>query len=94
MSKHTLFYTPKCPDCPPFIEELDKQGIEYEKVDILENPAHLKQFLRLRDNRPEFDEIKKWGFIGIPLFLTKDNKYIFDINDLMGTTCAPTQFEK
>lgn len=92
--KHVLYYTMSCPDCPPFIEELNRQGIEFEGVDILESPANLKKFLRLRDDKPEFDGIKQWGFIGIPVLVTKDDKYIFDLNDLMGTTCAPTQFQK
>lgn len=94
MEKHVLFYSMKCPDCPPFIEELDRQGIVYEKVEITDSMANLKRFLRLRDANPAFDNIKKWGFVGVPVLVTTDNHFIFDVNDLMGTTCTPTQFEK
>lgn len=91
---HTLFYTPLCPECPPFLAELEKQGIQFESVDVTESIANLKRFLRLRDDSPAFDEVKKWGFVGVPVLVTADNHFIFDINDLMGTTCAPTQFQK
>lgn len=91
---HTLFYSPLCPDCPAFMAELDKQSISYEPIDITASMSNLKRFLRLRDDHVAFDEIKKWGFVGVPLLVTKDGKFIFDLSDLMGTTCSPTQFEK
>lgn len=94
MNKHIFYYTPLCPECPPFLEELKKQNIEFEAINITENISNLKQFIRLRDEKLAFDSVKKWGFVGIPLLVTKDEQYIFDINDLMGTTCAPTQFTK
>ena len=37
---------------------------------------NLKEFLALRDNRKEFEEVKKLGYIGIPAILTDDNKII------------------
>ncbi|MBF0714201.1 glutaredoxin [Gemella sp. GH3] len=92
--QHTLYYTPLCPECPPFIAELEKQGITFEKVDITENIKNLKRFIQLRDKRIEFEEQKKCGFIGVPAFHTSDDQFIFNLNDLMGTTCAPTNFKK
>lgn len=91
---HTFYYTPTCPECPPFMEELNKQGIQYEAVNITENIQNLKKFIRLRDDRKEFDRLKQWGFVGVPLLHTSDDQFIFDINDLMGTTCFPTNFPK
>ncbi|MCT8978421.1 hypothetical protein N4T77_17670 [Clostridium sp. CX1] len=40
---------------------------------------NLKLYLKFRDNRPEFDEIKKQGRVGIP-FISVNNgeKLIFD----------------
>lgn len=81
--QHTLYYTPLCPECPPFIAKLEKQGIAFEKVDITENIQNLKRFIRLRDERREFDEQKKFGFIGVPAFHTSNDKFIFDLNDLI-----------
>ena len=45
--------------------------------------ANLKSFLKLRDNRPEFDEIKKRGSIGIPCtVINGGEKLIFDMPEL------------
>lgn len=91
---HTLYYTPLCPECQPFIEKLEKQGIAFEKIDITENIKNLKRFILLRDERREFDEQKKLGFIGVPAFHTSNDQFIFDFNDLIGTTCTKTNFKK
>ena len=37
---------------------------------------NLKEFLALRENRKEFDDAKKSGYVGIPAILTDDNKII------------------
>ena len=52
-----------CPDCTQ-VEEQVKGNAKYEK--------YLKEFLRLRDNNPLFDECKRTGSIGIPCFLLED----------------------
>lgn len=90
MTQYTLFYSDKCPDTVPFVEELQRQGIEYEAVNITESMANLKRFLAFRDNRPEFDERKKWGFIGIPVLQLPNNRLIFELIDLNGTSCSVT----
>ncbi|MBQ1384875.1 MAG: hypothetical protein II499_08690 [Firmicutes bacterium] len=38
----------------------------------------LKRFLKLRDNRPEFDEIKAAGRVGVPC-LEFDGKLYFEL---------------
>jgi glutaredoxin-related protein len=44
---------------------------------------NLKMYLKFRDFRPEFDEIKKAGRVGIPLIVINDGeKLIFDIPNL------------
>lgn len=87
---YILYYSDKCPDTPAFVEELATQGIEYQAVNITDSMANLKQFLHLRDNRPEFDERKKWGFVGVPVLHMPNNQLIFDLGDLRGVTCNLT----
>ncbi|MBS4761666.1 glutaredoxin [Carnobacteriaceae bacterium zg-ZUI252] len=94
MKEHIFYYSSHCPDCPPFKDELDRQGLNYEAVDITASMKNLKRFLALRDNRPEFDERKQWGFVGVPVLHTKDDQFIFELNDLNGTSCKLTNFEK
>lgn len=44
---------------------------------------NLKKFLKLRDTRKEFDEIKRLGKIGIPCIVINDGeKIIFDYKEL------------
>ncbi|MFS8541440.1 MAG: hypothetical protein LOD89_05050 [Tissierellales bacterium] len=44
---------------------------------------NLKKFLKLRDTRKEFDEIKRLGRVGIPCIVINDGeKIIFDYKEL------------
>ena len=65
-----------CPDCVEAKEYFEKVNYKYEFVNITESMKNLKEFLALRDNRKEFDDVKKLGYIGIPAILTDDNKII------------------
>lgn len=91
MAKHVLYYSDKCPDTRAFVEELDKQGYEYEKVNITESMVNLKQFLILRDTRPQFEERKIWNMVGVPVLHLSNNNFIFELNDLKGFSCSLTE---
>ena len=65
-----------CPDCVEAKEYFEKVNYKYEFVNITESMKNLKEFLALRDNRKEFEEVKKLGYVGIPAILTDDNKII------------------
>ncbi|EFG27752.1 glutaredoxin domain-containing protein [Fusobacterium periodonticum] len=65
-----------CPDCVEAKEYFEKVNYRYEFVNITESMKNLKEFLALRENRKEFEEIKKLGYVGIPAILTDDNKII------------------
>ena len=64
-------------------EFLSDNGVNFEYIDITDSMRNLKIYLKLRDIRPEFDEIKKNGRVGIP-FIMIDNgeKFIFDQPEL------------
>lgn len=60
-------------------EFLSKNGIQFEYIDITDSMRNLKIYLKLRDTRPEFDEIKKLGRVGVPLIMIGNGeKLIFD----------------
>ncbi len=61
-----------CPDCVQCREDLDKAGVEYEFLDFSENLANLKEFLKLRDGNPLFDDARAEGKIGIPCLQKED----------------------
>lgn len=60
-----------CPDCT-YVEEQIKGDNRYEVIDIGRHVRNLKEFLKLRDNSPVFDEAKRYGAAGIPCFVLED----------------------
>lgn len=60
-----------CPDCT-YVEEQIKGDNRYEVIDIGRHVRNLKEFLKLRDNSPVFDESKRYGAAGIPCFVLED----------------------
>mgnify|MGYP001639234972 FL=1 len=60
-----------CPDCVAVDRQVDGDS-RYQVIDIGEHVSLLKEFLRLRDNSPVFDEAKKKGYAGIPCFVLED----------------------
>lgn len=64
-------------------EFLSQNGIEFEYIDITDSMRNLKIYLKLRDTRPEFDEVKKAGRVGIPfVMINNGERLIFDRPDV------------
>ena len=64
-------------------EFLSNNGINYEYIDITDSMRNLKIYLSIRDTKPEFEEIKRIGKVGIPfIMLGKGEKLIFDQPEL------------
>ena len=81
VTKKVVFGSSMCPDCVVMKEELDKRGIKYLYLDITENLANLKKFLKFRENSA-FDFAKENGSIGIPAMVINDGeKIIFSIEE-------------
>lgn len=60
-------------------EFLSTNNINYVYIDISENMLNLKMYLKYRDTRPEFEEIKQKGRVGIPfIVINNGEKLIFD----------------
>ncbi|NLW21845.1 MAG: hypothetical protein GXY88_01100 [Tissierellia bacterium] len=83
MDNIIVFGSKLCPDCQPAREYLTENNIEFLYLDITENLLYLKKFLKYRDERKEFHEIKKAGQIGIPCIVINDGERIlFDYREL------------
>lgn len=63
-----------CIDCRETRDYFEQENIPFEFVDITLNTANLKEFLRLRDSREIFAEVRKEGAIGIPYFVLEDKE--------------------
>ncbi len=71
-----------CPDCTQVKAQLADNS-NYELIDIGEHVRNLKEFLKLRDNHPAFDEAKANGWVGIPCFLLEDGTVKFSMDDVV-----------
>ncbi|WP_207707704.1 hypothetical protein [Alkaliphilus serpentinus] len=58
-------------------EFLSKNDIKHTYIEITDSMANLKAFLKYRDNRKEFDSIKKYGSVGIPAIVVNEGEKIF-----------------
>ncbi|MDB1144730.1 MAG: glutaredoxin domain-containing protein [Alcaligenaceae bacterium] len=73
-----LFISELCPDCPPIMKFLEAKNISVEVINITDSIPHLKEFLKLRDSRPEFEFIIQAGWVGIPCLLTDTSEILFE----------------
>ena len=63
-----------CEDTQKALKEL--KGVEFRNIS--EDLSALKEFLAIRDNNPLYDDVKKNGGIGIPVFVLDDGTVTFD----------------
>lgn len=63
-----------CEDTQKALKEL--KDVEFRNIS--EDLSALKEFLAIRDNSPLYDEVKKNGGIGIPVFVLDDGTVTFD----------------
>ena len=67
-----------CPDCVQCRKDLDEAGVAYEYLDFSEELKNLKEFLKIRDGNPLFDELRAEGNIGIPCIVREDETITLD----------------
>lgn len=81
VKKKVVFGSSMCHDCIVMKEALDERGVKYLYLDITENLANLKKFLKFRENSA-FDFAKEKGSIGIPAMVINDGeKILFSIEE-------------
>ncbi len=73
-----IYGSEMCPDCRQCRANFDACGIEYEVIDINASLANLKEFLRIRDKYPVFDQAREAGGIGIPALAAEDGTIFLD----------------
>ena len=55
-------------------ENLDRNGVTYDFIEILENLGNLGAFLAIRDREPVFDHLKEVNDIGLPALVDENGK--------------------
>ncbi len=58
-----------CISCVEMKEYFERHHIDYTFYDITLDLQALKRFLKIREESPLYDEIKKQGKIGIPIIM-------------------------
>lgn len=66
-----MYVMPTCPYCE-YVERQVEGDDRFKVIDIGSHVRNLKEFLRLRETNPTFDEAKRIGDIGIPCYLLED----------------------
>ena len=90
-----MFVMETCPDCE-YVKKQVEGNPDFEIIDIGKHVRNLKEFLKLRDTNPAFDEAKEIDDIGIPCYLLEDGSvtlYSKDVGlqpnpDAEGTSCS------
>lgn len=78
-----IYGSQHCPDCVVCKEELEAAGVAFVYMNISDSLLALKQFLKLRDSDPQFDEIRSRGKIGIPCILREDGSVTLDWKEFL-----------
>ena len=66
-----MYVMQTCPDCE-YVEKQVEGNPNFEVIDIGKHVRNLKQFLKLRDTNPAFDEAKAVDDLGIPCYVLED----------------------
>ena len=72
-----------CPDCIQCCSELREAKVEFEYFEFSESLKHLKEFLKLRDDAPVFEEVRAKGKIGIPCIVREDGSLTLQWDEFM-----------
>jgi len=74
----TVYGIQSCGTCREMRAAFDKAGVPYVYKNFSENIQNLKDFLKLRDSLPLFDEVKARGGVGPPCLVSDDGKVTLD----------------
>ncbi len=72
-----------CKDCVALKAALDEKKIPYEFLEFEKDLQNLKDFLKLRDGNPMFDQVRANGGIGIPLVIQENGTQTLDWESIM-----------
>ena len=82
--KVTVIGSHLCPDTLYAIQKLKEADADLSFVNISAALADLKTFLAIRESDALYDEVRKNGVIGIPLFVLEDGTRTLDLEKVLG----------
>lgn len=81
--KVLMYGIESCKSCKTAKERLDEANVEYKYLSFTDSIMNLRRFLEYRDKEPMFDEVKKEGRVGIPLFYLEDGTLTFSLDEVI-----------
>lgn len=72
-----------CPDCVDCCRELKEANVEFAFCDFADSLLNLKEFLKIRDENPDFELLRTEGKIGIPCILRNDGSVTLDWQEFL-----------
>ena len=82
--KVTVIGSHLCPDTLYAIQKLKEADADLSFVNISAALADLKTLLAIRESDALYDEVRKNGGIGIPLFVLEDGTRTLDLEKVLG----------
>ena len=82
--KVTVIGSHLCPDTLYAIQKLKEADADLSFANISAALADLKTFLAIRESDALYDEVRKNGGIGIPLFVLEDGTRTLDLEKVLG----------
>lgn len=72
-----------CKDCVQCVEDLKRAKVAFEFCDFGDSLLHLKEFLKIRDEDQQFNEVREKGSIGIPAIVKEDGSITLDWDEFL-----------
>lgn len=76
-----MYVMKTCPYCAHVMKQVIGNP-HFKVIDIGEDVHDMKEFLKLRDNNPDFDEEKATGDVCIPCYVREDGSVTLSSKDV------------
>ena len=76
-----MYVMKTCPYCAHVMKQVVRNP-HFKVIDIGEDVHDMKEFLKLRDNNPAFDEEKATGDVCIPCYVREDGSVTLSSKDV------------
>ena len=76
-----MYVMKTCPYCAHVMKQVVGNP-HFKVIDIGEDVHYMKEFLKLRDNNPAFDEEKATGDVCIPCYVCEDGSVTLSSKDV------------
>lgn len=79
----TIYGSLFCQDTIYALMKVKEKGISVNMQNISTDFKALREFMKIRENDPIFDEVKANDRTGIPLFIMEDGSKSLDLNEVL-----------